>query len=133
MFHLLFEQSGTFKKEFQKLGFKAEDYDILNDFNETDHVIDLFQEIEKAYNNEPSIFDNIDPDRREMGDYFKKPTQYFFINREPSNNFIFEAVDVKEKKIVHLTPDKVERSMISPDYANRFIREYILPPSKEED
>lgn len=27
--HCLFEQSGTFKKEFLKLGFKAYDYDIL--------------------------------------------------------------------------------------------------------
>ena len=36
--HLLFEQSGTFKNEFKKLGYKAYDYDILNDFNETDNV-----------------------------------------------------------------------------------------------
>jgi len=43
--HCLFEQSGTFKNEFIKLGIPAEDYDILNDFGETDHVIDLFKEI----------------------------------------------------------------------------------------
>lgn len=47
--HLLFEQSGTFKNEFKKMGFEAEDYDILNDFGETDHIIDLYAEIEKAY------------------------------------------------------------------------------------
>lgn len=41
----LFEQSGTFKKEFLKLGVHAEDYDILNDFGQTDHVVDLFREI----------------------------------------------------------------------------------------
>ena len=40
--HCLFEQSGTFKNEFKKLGFKAFDYDILNDFGETDFKIDLF-------------------------------------------------------------------------------------------
>lgn len=28
--HLMFEQSGTFKKEFIKLGYQAEDYDIQN-------------------------------------------------------------------------------------------------------
>jgi len=50
-FHCFFEQSGTFKNEFKKLGYDAEDYDILNDFNETDHVIDLFEEIEVAYRN----------------------------------------------------------------------------------
>ena len=48
--HCLFEQSGTFKNEFIKLGISAEDYDIQNNFNQTDHVIDLFAEIEKAYN-----------------------------------------------------------------------------------
>ena len=47
--HCFFEQSGTFKNEFIKLGIPAEDYDIQNNFGETDHVIDLFAEIEKAY------------------------------------------------------------------------------------
>jgi hypothetical protein len=40
-----FEQSGTFKREFVRMGVPAEDYDIRNDFGETDHVIDLFSEI----------------------------------------------------------------------------------------
>ena len=57
--HCFFEQSGTFKKEFKKLGYDVYDYDIQNDFNETDFVIDLFLEIENAYDNKPSIFDNI--------------------------------------------------------------------------
>lgn len=57
--HCLFEQSGTFKKEFQKLGINAEDYDIRNEFGETDNVVDLFSEIDKAYAGEPSVFDNI--------------------------------------------------------------------------
>ena len=35
--HCFFEQSGTFKNEFKKLGIEAEDYDILNDFGETDN------------------------------------------------------------------------------------------------
>lgn len=52
MVHCLFEQSGTFKKEFRKLGYKAEDYDIQNNFGETDHIIDLFAEIEKGYDNQ---------------------------------------------------------------------------------
>ena len=47
--HCLFEQSGTFKNEFIKLGIPAADYDIQNNFGETDHVIDLFSEIETAY------------------------------------------------------------------------------------
>lgn len=47
--HCLFEQSGTFKNEFKKLGVEAYDYDIRDDFGETDYVIDLFHEIEEAY------------------------------------------------------------------------------------
>ena len=60
--HCFFEQSGTFKKEFQKLGYEAYDYDIQNEFGETDYVIDLFKEIKNAYDNKPSIFDNITSD-----------------------------------------------------------------------
>jgi hypothetical protein len=57
--HCFFEQSGTFKNEFKKLGYDAYDYDIQNNFGETDYVIDLFKEIENAYNCKPSIYDKI--------------------------------------------------------------------------
>lgn len=57
--HCFFEQSGTFKNEFKKLGYEAEDYDIQNNFGETDHVVDLFAEIEAAYDGKVSIFDKI--------------------------------------------------------------------------
>lgn len=60
--HCFFEQSGTFKNEFKKLGYEAFDYDIQNNFGETDFVIDLFTEIEKGYAGEKSIFDNITKD-----------------------------------------------------------------------
>lgn len=43
--HCLFEQSGTFKNEFKKLGIQAFDYDIQNEFGETDYVTDLYAEI----------------------------------------------------------------------------------------
>ena len=60
--HCFFEQSGTFKNEFIKLGIPAEDYDIQNNFGETDHTDDLFQAIEDAYDGKPSLFDNITKD-----------------------------------------------------------------------
>lgn len=222
--HCLFEQSGTFKNEFKKLGFCAYDYDILNDFNETDFQIDLFNEIEKAYSNEESIFDNIklndlimaffpcvrfetqiklafrgdnygqrkwsdilkleydlnlheelnhfyslitkltiiclrkglrliienpyssqhyltnywairpkliDKNRRLRGDYYEKPTQYWFINCEPSNNFIFEGIDLPIRQFVN-DKSTVERSLISKQYANRFIREFIIDEVKND-
>lgn len=218
-YHCFFEQSGTFKNEFKKLGYEAFDYDILNDFNETDYVIDLYDEIEKSYLGLNSIFDKmqkeedtiiaffpcvrfeaqvllnfrgenngyknwslrkklsndlklhnelnrnyelitklciicidknipliienpyseqhylkrywcikpkiIDMNRRERGDHFIKPTQYWFINCEPKNNFIFEPLlDVKYKTVD--SQSTVGRSMIHPQYANRFIREFII-------
>lgn len=218
--HLLFEQSGTFKKEFKKFGFAAKDYDIKNDFGETDYVIDLYEEIEKAYRFEKSIFDKIVPyydliiaffpcirfedqiklyfrgdaygqrkhsdikkleydmklqnelshnynlisklaivclrgglqliienpyssqhyltnywclkpkvidyDRSENGDYYNKPTQYWFINCEPKNNFVFEPLELVERKKIEFTHNTVERSLIHPQYARRFIQQYIL-------
>lgn len=60
--HCFYEQSGTFKNEFIKLGIPAEDYDIQNEFKQTDHVIDLFKETDKAYDGKPSVFDGISKD-----------------------------------------------------------------------
>lgn len=57
--HLMFEQSGVFKNEFKKLGYEAYDYDIQDNFGETDFKIDLFAEIEKCYEGGVSIFDSI--------------------------------------------------------------------------
>ena len=78
----------------------------------------------------------IDKDRRRRGDYYKKPTQYFFINHEPNHNFIMEPMVFHEGwspvEFAHRNTGvaksnrQVARSMISKDYANRFIREFIL-------
>ena len=81
----------------------------------------------------------IDKDRRERGDYFKKPTQYWFINCEPEDNLIFEIVNnnsinisienmtnQKALEVFGLPDIKVARSMIHKEYANRFIREYLI-------
>lgn len=54
--HCLFEQSGTFKNEFKKLGYEAYDYDILNEFGQTDNVLDLFKEIEGGVQRERKHF-----------------------------------------------------------------------------
>lgn len=60
--HCFFEQSGTFKNEFIKLGIPAEDYDIQNNFGQTDHIVDLFKAIDDAYDGKPSLFDGISQD-----------------------------------------------------------------------
>ena len=85
----------------------------------------------------PSI---IDKDRRESGDYFAKPTQYWFLNCEPKDNLIFEPITYNHlgtKDTIRLMSkedwektgaptNKVARSMIHPDYANRFIRQHLI-------
>lgn len=224
----LFEQSGTFKGEFKKLGIEAEDYDILNDFGQTDHIKDLFLEIDKAYKKEPSIFDGIgmndlvmaffpctrfeakiplafrgerhgmekfseekkieysmklheelhayymticklfsvslrggwkmivenpytqphylttyfpirptiiDKDRTKNGDYYRKPTQFWFINCEPEENLVFEALDYVEthtiaraEKMNGCENRQIKRSLIHPQYARRFIKQFIIDP-----
>ena len=218
-FYCLFEQSGTFKNEFKKLGYEAYDYDIQDEFGETDYVCDLFVDIECAYDNKESIFDDIssedtiiaffpcvrfedqiqmafrgtqfqmknwsdeqklendiklhrelsdlyetitklaivcirknipliienpystthyltkywaipskviDKDRRTRGDYYQKPTQYWFINCEPKYNMILEPQIWHKTKTVENISNKTERSLISKEYANRFIREFII-------
>lgn len=222
--HCLFEQSGTFKREFIKLGIPAEDYDIQDNFGETDHVIDLFREIEKAYEGGASCFDLmsykdlivaffpciyfscmsqmlisythrnytnmgpkerfeqilqrsanrelyfslavkliavakikglrlimenpwseqtflkqnfpfnptiIDNNRLLRGDFFVKPTAYWFINCEPTNGETIQP-RAKGRSICQIEPNHMpglcneERSMISPDYARNFIHDFIL-------
>ena len=245
--HCFFEQSGTFKNEFIKLGIPAEDYDIQDNFGQTDHVIDLFDHIEMEYDKtrqdktrqdktrqdktrqDKTIFDDIkkddliiaffpciyfcsnntmlfygssitwkqqhkteleinemilqrsrnrqkfyelvlkmfsvctakslrlimenphsplhylnnnfpykpritDVDRSRRGDNFKKPTDYWFHNCEPTNGFTFQP---KKTKPVQQLSGHVgglcseERSMISPDYARNFICDFII--GKKQD
>lgn len=69
----------------------------------------------------------LDMDRRQRGDYYKKPTQYWFINCKPEMKMIPKGTfSQKEQKLIMFTSDKVERSMISKEYANRFIKEFII-------
>lgn len=223
--HCLFEQSGTFKNEFKKLGYEAYDYDILNEFGQTDYIVDLFENIRGGYENRPSIFDDmseddlilaffpctrfeariplwfrgeaqqqknwtveqkmeyamnlhgelhefyllinkmvliakrknlrmmienpymqphylttywclrptiIDYDRTDNGDYYKKPTQYWFINFQPYQNLVFEPIDYVETQVIAKVKKKdglsvkTQRSMIHPQYASRFIRQYLI-------
>lgn len=96
--HCFFEQSGTFKREFQKLGIPAEDYDIQNNFGETDHVIDLFAEIEKAYEGGVSLFDTISKDDLIMAFF---PCIYFCA---PSQmNFTWGCINYRKKTVKEKT------------------------------
>lgn len=60
--HCFFEQSGTFRDAFLSFGIPAECYDIENKDGQTDHIVDLFDEIDNAFLGKPSIIDNITPE-----------------------------------------------------------------------
>lgn len=217
--HCLFEQSGTFKKAFIKLGFPAYDYDIEPTEN-VDFDGDLFGDIEQEYTKHFfSTFDDISPsdlvlaffpctyfsdqsqllsrgdsfgqkewsekrkleysleqmntradffehlcklcliainkgfkliienpygkvnflkhffplkpeliitDRRFYGDYFKKPTQFFFINCTPEFK-LYPSQDltkIKNKVVENL--HGIDRSLIAPAFAENFIKQFIL-------
>jgi len=96
--HCLFEQSGTFKHEFKKLGYDALDYDIQNNFGQTDHVIDLFGEINKAYDGKESIFDKMTSDDFIMAFF---PCIYFTGLVNPCyftlENINYKAMTTKQK------------------------------------
>lgn len=73
----------------------------------------------------------IDNDRTKRGDIYKKPTQYWFVNCEPTSGSSFQQPK-EHKDIAHSKGSgqaglcSEERSMISPDYARNFICDFIL-------
>ena len=103
--HCFFEQSGTFKREFIKLGIPAEDYDIQNNFGETDHIIDLFHEIEEAYRGGQSVFDSISSDDLIMAFF---PCIYFSALSQMA--FSFNCVNYRKMTMKEKTDAILERS-----------------------
>ena len=76
----------------------------------------------------PNIVDN---NRRLRGDYFKKPTAYWYFNCEPTTGSSFQKPkEIKSVAWCKKSPKagmcSEERSMISPDYARNFICDFIL-------
>ncbi len=217
--HCLFEQSGTFKKAFKKLGYEAIDYDI-NKTENVDVVIDLFTQIFfVSIKDKSEVFDNISPndlviaffpctyfsdqntinsrgdsygqkkwsekqkleysmeqmqkrsifytylcnlcliaiekgfkliienpygkvnflkhyfplkpevvvfDRRKMGDLYRKPTQFFFINCVPEFKLWGDCVETIGKRNVIEDTHGFNRSVISEKFAENFIKNYII-------
>jgi hypothetical protein len=89
------------------------------------------------HNNFPYKPKFIDKNRQLRGDSFCKPTQYWFINCEPTSGYTYQAP--AEKKVVNSLSGHVgqlcdeDRSMISPDYAHNFIMDKILgQPQKNQ-
>lgn len=116
--HCLFEQSGTFKREFIKLGIPAFDYDIQNNFGETDYQIDLFSEIENAYSGGVSIFDNITQDDLVVAFF---PCIYFCDN----NVLYFSGTHINYKHW-EMTPEQIIDKIIERSKERQYMYEMLL-------
>lgn len=70
----------------------------------------------------------IDMNRTEHGDYYKKPTQFWFINCEPKNNLIFKTYENHHReRIEDVTRNRGKvRSEIHSDYAEWFLTTYVF-------
>lgn len=89
-------------------------------------------EILADWNKSPSIIDN---NRMLRGDYFIKPTAYWFFNCDPTAGFTFQYDKIKKtinkskpgRKIINgYRMCSEERSLISADYARNFICDFII-------
>ena len=80
------------------------------------------------YNNFPYAPGVVDFNRRARGDYFRKPTQYIFINCAPANGMTYQRPRNVRRIDDHHNDHKgnKQRSEISPEYARNFIRDFIL-------
>lgn len=73
----------------------------------------------------------VDKNRMMRGDYFTKPTAYWFINCEPTYGKSYQN-DKEQKNIMRCKREakagicSEERSMLSPDYARNFICDFII-------
>lgn len=109
--HCFFEQSGVFKNAFRALDVPALDYDIANDFGETDLRMDLFEHINNAYSDKASTFDHIKPDDLIVAFF---PCTYFCGQNEMyfcGTNYNFRQMDK-----VQVLDTIMERAQLRNDY-----------------
>lgn len=72
----------------------------------------------------PSLIIN---DRSKFGDYYRKPTMFYFYNFQPTyfSDYIIRTNNKKDKPN-NQQPKGIVRSLIHPDFALNFINKYIL-------
>lgn len=124
--YCFFEQSGTFKNEFKKLGFEAEDYDIQNEFGQTDHITDLFKEIEKGFEGKKCIFDNITKEDLVMAFF---PCIYFCEASQMA--FSFGYWNYRKKNDMEIVNEILKRSREREKYYTLLIKMYAICRSRK--
>ena len=75
----------------------------------------------------------IDKDRTRRGDFYKKPTSYWFVNCLPTQGLTYQQTPQSKQKTIAKAKRGAraglcseERSMLSPDYARNFICDFII-------
>ena len=124
--YCFFEQSGTFKNEFKKLGYEAEDYDIQNEFGQTDHITDLFREIENGFEDKKSIFDNITKDDLVMAFF---PCIYFCEASQMA--FSFGYMNYRKKNDMEIAHEILKRSREREKFYTMLIKMYAICKSRK--
>ena len=144
--HLLFEQSGTFKNEFLKLGFPAYDYDICNDFGQTDFVVDLLDEIHWETIGVNGLFSRMTPDDIVFAffpcTYFCENNVMFFCGtnknyRGKSKSEVLQLIKEREEKrhtyytrlieLIKIAEDRHLRLIIENPYSPHHYWRFNLP------
>ena len=79
----------------------------------------------------------IDTNRMERGDYYRKPTAYWYFNCEPTHGQSYQhdktqKIIMEAKSAGHAGLCSEDRSMISPDYARNFICDFIIGKQQTE-
>ena len=81
--------------------------------------------------------DVVDMNRLRRGDYYRKPTAYWFFNCEPTYGESWQA-DKNPRTVYGSKSSKAagvcseERSLISSDYARNFICDFIIGKNQSE-
>lgn len=124
--YCFFEQSGTFKNEFRKLGYQAEDYDIQNDFGQTDHITDLFKEIENGFKGKRSIFDEITKDDLVIAFF---PCIYFCASSQMA--FSFGYRNYRKKNDMQIANEILKRSRNREKYYALLVKLFAICRSRK--
>lgn len=131
-----------YDKIIERIGNRAYFFTLLNKLFCVVKERGLRMIVENPYSEIGYLHDNfdaptlIDKNRQLRGDYYKKPTQYWFVGLDMTYGESFQ----KPTKTLTIRKTKgaseaglcsEDRSLISPDYARNFICDFILGKSQE--
>lgn len=138
--HFNYRKLGTkemYDKIIERIANRAYFFTLLNKLFCVVKMKGLRMIVENPYSEIGYLHDNfdqptyIDINRQRRGDYYKKPTQYWFVGCEMTHGSTFQEPTFtmsirKSKSASHAELCSEDRSMISPDYARNFICDFVI-------